>query len=56
MNAFLPLLETADAAIIPLLNSSIFNIIFAYNLLSDADRNDSDSLKALYVLVYNFIQ
>lgn len=37
VNFFLPILNQCDQKLVPLLKTSIFNIIFTYNLLNDAD-------------------
>ena len=39
----------------PLLKSSIFNIIMTYNLLTDIDWCEQDSYQSLLVNLHNFI-
>lgn len=55
VNCFLPLLEEKDKKIIPLIKSSLFQILMTYNLLNDADRIEQDSYQALLLAVYNFL-
>lgn len=55
VNCFLPLLTAADKVLVPLLKSSIFNIIMTYNLINDADQNNALSLEALLITSFNFL-
>ena len=55
VNCFLPLLDQNDVKILPLLSSSIFNIVMTYNLLNDADQSQEDSYQSLLVNTYNHL-